>query len=143
QAAIDFSPGPVGRGLSSARVANPNASALSAHTLDDVARAGGSPDPKAAHALYRTFDGLEVEVAGRKSGTRSLASLRARSTAKETEAEAGKLNARLGGWEFEIPDYKYGAIFRPLDELLKKPPEPEKNAARAAAPRKAATPGKT
>ena len=49
----------------------------------------------------------------------------------------------LGGWEFEIPDYKYGAIFRPLDELLKKPAEPEKKAARAAAPRKAATPGKT
>ena len=68
---------------------------------------------------------------------------RARSIAKETEAEAGKLNARLGGWEFEIPDYKYGAIFRPLDELLKKPPEPEKKAARTPPPRKAATPGKT
>src|SRR5207302_1192379 len=143
QTDFSVSPRPVGRELSSAGVANPIASALSSLTLDDVARAGSSPDPKAAHALYRTFDGLEVEVAGRKSGTRSLASLRARSTAKETEAEAGKLNARLGGWEFEIPDYKYGAIFRPLDELLKKPPEPEKQAARTAAPRKAATPGNT
>ena len=143
QTDFSVSPRPVGRELSSAGVANPIASALSSLTLDDVARAGSSPDPKAAHALYRTFDGLEVEVAGRKGGTRSLASLRARSTAKETEAEAGKLNARLGGWEFEIPDYKYGAIFRPLDELLKKPAEPEKKATRAAAPRKAATPGKT
>src|SRR5438552_5527429 len=143
QTDFSVSPRPVGRELSSAGVANPIASALSSLTLDDVARAGSSPDPEAAHALYRTVDGLEVEVSGRKGGTRSLASLRARSTAKETEAEAGKLNARLGGWEFEIPDYKYGAIFRPLDELLKKPPEPEKKAARTPAPRKAATPGKT
>ena len=124
----DFSvtPLPKGRELISAGIADPVASALSSLTLDDVAKAGGSADPKAPHALFRTFDGLEVEVAGRKDGTRAFVSLRGRSTAKETEAEAQKLNTRLSGWEFEIPDYKYGAMFRPLEELLKKPPEPAK-----------------
>lgn len=134
---FSVSPLPKGRELTSAGVANPIASALSSLTLDDVAKAGSSPDPKAPHTLYRTFDGLEVEAAGRKDGTRALVSLTARSTAKETEAEAAKLNARLSGWDFEIPDYKYEAIFRPLEELLKKPPEPVKKAAKTLAPGKA------
>jgi hypothetical protein len=142
QTDFSVSPLPKGRELTSAGAANPVASALSSLTLDDVARAGSSPDSKAPHALYRTFDGLEVEAAGRKDGTRTLVSLTARSAAKETEAEARKLNAHLGGWEFEIPGYKYEAIFRPLEELLKKPPEPAKKAAKASAPRKASATGK-
>jgi Domain of unknown function (DUF4340) len=137
QTDFSVSPLPKGRELTSAGAANPIASALSSLTLDDVAKAGSSPDPKAPHALYRTFDGLEVEAAGRKDGTRALVSLTGRSTAKETEVEAGKLNARLSGWEFEIPDYKYEAIFRPLEELLKKPPEPAKKAAKTSVPGKA------
>jgi hypothetical protein len=137
QTDFSVSPLPKGRELTSAGAANPVASALSSLTLDDVAKAGSSPDPKAPHALYRTFDGLEVGAVGRKDGTRALVSLTARSTAKETEAEAGKLNARLSGWEFEIPDYKYAAIFRPLEELLKKPPEPAKKPAKRPAPAKA------
>ncbi len=126
----DFSvaPLPKGRELVSAGVADPMASALGSLTLDDVAKAAGAADPKATHALFRTFDGLEVEVAGRKDGARALVALSARSTAKGTEAEAQKLNARLAGWEFEVPDYKYSTIFRPLEELLKKPPEPPKKA---------------
>jgi hypothetical protein len=34
--------------------------------------------------------------------------------------EAKTLNATLTGWAYEIPDYKYEAIFKPIDELLKK-----------------------
>lgn len=34
--------------------------------------------------------------------------------------EAAKLNASLEGWAFEIPDYKYDAIFKPLEDMLKK-----------------------
>src|SRR5204863_5021860 len=62
-------------------------------------------------------------------------------TAKQTEAEAQTRNARLGGWEFEIPDYKYAAIFRPLEDLLKKP-EPVKKTATESAPGKAPSAGK-
>jgi len=36
------------------------------------------------------------------------------------EEEAGKANARLTGWVYEIPAYKYDAIFKPVDELIKK-----------------------
>src|SRR5256886_5191050 len=49
--------------------------------------------------------------------------------------------ARVGGWEFEIPDYKYAAIFRPLEDLLKKPPAPVKPTT-ASAPAKPMAPGK-
>jgi hypothetical protein len=45
------------------------------------------------------------------------------STDQATEAEAKTLAARLNGWEFEIPSYKYDGMFRPLEELLEKLPE--------------------
>lgn len=131
QTNFSVTPLPKGRELSYAGAADPIASALSSLNLDDVSKVAASPDPKAAHALYHTFDGLEVDVAGRKDGTRSLVTVSARSSAKETEVEAQQLNARLHGWEFELPDYKYSAIFRPLEDLLKKPPEPEKKTAKA------------
>ena len=88
-------------------------------------------DAKAARAVFRTFDGLELEVTGRKDGSRSLITLAARATAKDADAEAHALNTRLAGWEFEIPEYKYGAIFRTLDDLLQpKPAKPEKPVAK-------------
>lgn len=34
--------------------------------------------------------------------------------------EASKANAQLTGWVYEIPAYKYDAIFKPVDELIKK-----------------------
>lgn len=41
-------------------------------------------------------------------------------TADSVEEAAGTANARLSGWAFEIADYKYDAIFKPLAELAKK-----------------------
>lgn len=140
QTNFSVTPLPKGRELSYAGAADPIASALSSLNLDDVAKAGNPADSKAAHAMYRTFDGLEVDLTGRKDGSRSLVRLNAHSTSKDTEAEASKLNARLGGWEVELPDYKYTAIFRPLDELLKKPPEPAKKTAKTPAKTPANTP---
>jgi Domain of unknown function (DUF4340) len=132
-------PLPKGRTLTGPGAAEPLAAALSSLTLDDVHKAGAT-DAQAAHALFRTFDGLEVDVAGRKDATHALVMLSARSSAPETAAEAQQLNARLSGWEFEIPDYKYTVIFTPLEELLQKPPEPAKKPVKAhAAARPAAT----
>jgi Domain of unknown function (DUF4340) len=142
-------PLPKGRVLTGPSAAESIAGALGALTLDDVhkAKAAGAPDVKAGaadtkagaadaktstadvktdHAVFQTFDGLEVDVQGRKDGTRSLVTLNARSTAPATAVEAQRLNTRLTGWEFEIPDYKYTVIFTPLEELLQKPPEPAK-----------------
>jgi len=115
---------PKGRELSSPAAADPIAGSLGSLSLDDVQHAPAAAPAGVSHAIFKTFDGLEIDVAGRKDGTRTLIALAPRSSAKETEAEAQALEARLKGWEFEIPSYKYDGMFRPLEDLLKKPPEP-------------------
>ncbi len=115
---------PKGRELSGPAVADPTAGALGSVSLDDVRRLPDPAPSPLAHAVFRTFDGLEIDVAGHKDGSRTFVFFVPKSTAKETEAEVQALDARLKGWEFEIPGYKYDGIFRPLEELLKKPPEP-------------------
>jgi hypothetical protein len=122
-------PLPKGRELTSAAAAEPITTALASLTLDDVHKVDTKADTAATRALYKTFDGLELEVSGRKDGTHSLIAISARSSTKETATEADQLNARLSGWEFEVPEYKYNAMFSPLEDLLKKPPQPEKKAA--------------
>ena len=123
------SPIPKGRSLTGPAAADAIAGALSALTLDDVRKLEDVPQSQISHVIFRTFDGLEVDVAGRKDAAHSLVALSAHSTAKETEAEAAKLNARCQGWEFEIADYKYASLFTPLEDLLVKPPEPAKKPA--------------
>jgi hypothetical protein len=39
---------------------------------------------------------------------------------RNVEEESTKANAQLNGWVYEIPAYKYDAIFKPVDELIKK-----------------------
>jgi hypothetical protein len=125
-------PLPRGRELSGPGAADSLAAALSGLTLEDVARAAGAggaaPGPR---AVFRTFDGLEVEALGRKDGARSLVTLSARATETAAQAEAQRLQPHLAGWEFELPDYKYAAIFPPVTALLKPPPAPGKKAATA------------
>src|SRR4029077_7744117 len=137
----DFTVTPLHRGreLTGPGAANGIAGALSSLSFDDEGKASAAATASAAHAVFRTFDGLEVDVAGRKDGARSLVTVSVRATAKQTEAEAQTRSARLGGWEFEIPDYKYAAIFRPLEDLLKKPRAPVKKSTTAS---KDASPGK-
>jgi hypothetical protein len=132
-------PVPKGRELSGPGAADSLAAALSALALEDVAKATAA-DPKAPRAFFRTFDGLEVEVAGRKDGNRALVTLSARATTPAANEEAQHLKTRLDGWEFEIPDYKYAAIFTPLTELLKPLPEPPAKAAKPAKSPKAPKP---
>ena len=131
------SPLPKGRELSSPGAADALAAALSSLNLDDVSKAPASPAAAAARAVVRTFDGLEVTVTGRKDGARSLLTLSAQSSAAAGAADTQQLNARLAGWEFQVPDYKYAAIFVALDELLKPLPE---RAKKSPAPTKAPQP---
>lgn len=131
---------PKGRELSSPAAADPIAGSLGAVSLDDVQRAPATPPAAVSHAVFTTFDGLRIDVAGRKDGTRTLVSFTPTSTAKESEGEAKTLGARLNGWEFEIPSYKYDGMFRPLEELLKKLPEPAAKSAKGA--QKDGKPGK-
>lgn len=39
-------------------------------------------------------------------------------TGSDVSQQASELNGRVKGWVFEIPDYKYDAIFKPVSELL-------------------------
>jgi len=117
---------PKGRELTSPVAADSMAGGLGGLTLDDVRKAGGAGDTKVSHALFRTFDGLEVDIAGRKDGSHDLISITAHSTAKETADEAQKLTTRFQGWEFEIPSYKYDTLFTSLDSLLKPVEKPKK-----------------
>jgi hypothetical protein len=130
---------PKGRELSNPTAADPTAGALMGLMLDDAQHAPATaPDPKTiSHATFHTFDGLAVEVNGRKDGARTLISLAASSTDKATEAQAQALAARAQGWEFEIPSYKYDSLFRPLEDLLKKVEPPAKKT-KSPLPKKAA-----
>ncbi len=119
---------PRGRELTSASAGNTVAGELVSFTLDDVRKAPGQasaaadkPKASAERATFRTFDGLELQVDGQKDGDRHYVLLTARSTAKETATEAQALEAHAKGWQFEIPAYKYDALFKPLEDLLKKP----------------------
>ena len=44
----------------------------------------------------------------------------AKPAGRNVAEESTKANAQLEGWVYEIPAYKYEAIFKPLDELIKK-----------------------
>jgi hypothetical protein len=141
QADFAVSPIPKGRKLTGAGAADSIAGSLGSLNLEDAQKGAAPADARLSHVVFRTFDGLELEVSGRKDGTRALIALAAHSTAAATAEEAQRLNARLGGFEFEIPDYKYGALFRPLEELLQRPaekPKPAKETAKPKAPGPAA-----
>jgi hypothetical protein len=114
---------PKGRKLSSPAAADPIAGSLGSVSIDDAQKAPATPATGVAHTVFKTFDGLTVDVAGHKEGTRTMVSFTPTSTDQATEAEAKTLAARLNGWEFEIPSYKYDGMFRPLEELLEKLPE--------------------
>ncbi|MGH8148520.1 MAG: DUF4340 domain-containing protein [Steroidobacteraceae bacterium] len=125
---LDFSIAelPRGRELSSVSAANAVANALSSLTLDDVRKASGPPGGGLERAIFRTFDGLTVEVSGRRDGASRYIELAAKSTTKATAAQADEINARFAGWELEVLGYEYDAIFQPLDGLLKPlPPRPK------------------
>ena len=131
---FSVSPIPKGRSLTGPAVAEPIAAALSVLTLDEVRRADPGAATGASHATFRTYDGLELALSGRQDGDHYLIAARAQGSSPQGEAEAQKLNTRLGGFEFEIPQYRYEVIFKPLVELLTVAPEPGKKKAPAGKP---------
>jgi hypothetical protein len=120
---------PKGRELTAPSAGNTVAGELASFTLDDVRKTPADAKPEGT-ATFHTFDGLELQLAGQKEGERRYVAITPRSTAKETEAEAKTLAERLNGWQYEIASYKYDALFKPLEDLLKKPePKEDKKAA--------------
>lgn len=127
---------PRGRELSGADAADSMGSALSNLTLTDVRRAAAAAaGTELSHAVFRTFDGLEIDVSGHQEANHDYIELSAKASGKAADAEAQQIEARAQGWEYEIPDYRYGEIFQSLDGLLKplpaKPPRTKAHAQRA------------
>ena len=111
---------PHGRELTGADAADQMGSALSSLTLTDVRKAATPPGgTELSHAVFKTFDGLEVDIAGYKQATNGYIDVSAHATDKSTATEAQQINARVQGWEYEIPDYRYDEIFPSMDSMLK------------------------
>ena len=119
---------PRGRQLSGADAADSMGSALSALTLTDVIKAAAPPDGTGlAHAAFKTFDGLEIDISGYKQAANGYIEVSAHAADKSADSEAQQINSRVHGWDYQVPDYRYDEIFQSLDGLLqplpaKKPP---------------------
>lgn len=111
---------PHGRELSSPDAADQMGSALSNLTLTDVQKPAPPPAGTAlSHAVFKTFDGLEIDVSGYKRAPNGYIDVSAHSTARSADAEAQQINARVQSWQYVIPDYRYDQIFQSMDGLLK------------------------
>ena len=118
---------PHGRELTSPDAADQMGGALSSLTLTDVRKAATPPSGTAlSRAVFKTFDGLEIDVSGYKQASNGYIDISARATDKSVDAEAQQINARVRGWEYVIPDYRYDQVFQSMDGLLK--PLPVKKA---------------
>jgi hypothetical protein len=127
---------PRGRELTGADAADTMGSALSNLTLTDV-RKTTSPPPATdlSHAVFKTFDGLEIDVTGYQDAKHHYIDVSARATGKSADAEARRINAQTQGWDYRIPGYRYDEVFQSLDALLK--PLPAKKTRAATHPHRA------
>lgn len=136
QSSFDVRGIPHGRELTAPDAANSMGSALSGLTLTDVRKAAPPPaGTDLARAVFKTFDGLEIDISGHKEANDHYIDVSARATDKSVDAEAQKINTGVQGWEYAVPDYRYDEIFQSMDGLLK--PLPAKPAKKAlSGPRK-------
>lgn len=102
------------------------AAALDYTPFDDVATARLSDALKvSATAVYTTADGMVVTVVSRKDGDKWWVSfaVEADPTNKpgdDVVKEIAELGAKVGGWAFQIPDYRVEQFTKTLDQLLEK-----------------------
>jgi hypothetical protein len=90
--------------------ANGAAEAFAALTFNDVRKNTATAKPTVKATVTR-FDGKSIEFVGARDGDRAYLA------AISGDAE---LTARLTGWEYEVPAWKFDQIFKPRDELLAK-----------------------
>ncbi|HEV2700621.1 MAG TPA: DUF4340 domain-containing protein [Steroidobacteraceae bacterium] len=121
------SPLPKGRELADPGAGATQAGALAGLQLDDVRKIGTIAP--VAQATFRTGDGLIITLAGIQDGETRYITATASASTPGTQQRARDLNARLGGWQFELPGYRYDTLFRPLEQLLKPLPAPKPAAA--------------
>ncbi len=145
---------PKGKSPSSPSAANTAATALTGLSLSDVRAASAfQSTPPAAHATFKTFDGLVVEADGwvrdekhyialrpsfdaalaerfkvaaapveekddKKDAAATAPAQPPQPVAPNVAEDAKKSAAKVAGWVYEVPDYKYESIFKPVDQLV-------------------------
>lgn len=128
---------PKGKELTSLGAADSAANALGNLEFDEVRRAPEhAPPARLERALVRTFDGLVVSLSGRREGEARWIALsasfdaataarfpaaagQAAPGAEQVRAEAERLTTTTRGWEYRLPPYRFDAVFRKRDELLR------------------------
>jgi hypothetical protein len=134
---------PKGRELSYPGVANVIGNALRELNLEDVERAS-APAEQPTIVEFRTFDGLVLRVTGAKRGDDDWITLEASvdpsqaaaappaapaegaaaaaAPAADPNAEAQRINAKVGGWSYKIAGFQYDQMTRHMADLLKAVP---------------------
>jgi hypothetical protein len=107
---------PSGRKAADSASLAPSPTALSALTADDVMPAGDVDFSKATVATVTLSDGNVITLTGAAVGDKHWIQLQ--------ESKDAAVNAQTAGRAFEVPSYRFDAIFRPLEQLLvpKAPP---------------------
>lgn len=137
---LTLSPVPKGRTPVSNLSLGGQAEALASFHFDDVRAASAAPAATDT-VTYRTFDGQVITFSGRREADKAFITVSAQRdpalatrfappaaaapvpSAEKPEAQdqsTERIAARAQGVEFEIPAYKYEAIFRPFDDLFEK-----------------------
>ena len=118
---------PQGRALSYDSIPNVIGNVLEDLTLDDVEQDTATTEEKIV-TEFKTFDGITITAHSFERGdtawtsfiamvdpTLSDVSEEARSAA---ETEVIEINARVGGWRYQIPAFKFEQLTREMEDLL-------------------------
>jgi hypothetical protein len=107
---------PSGRKAADSASLAPSPTAFGALTADDVTPAGNVDFSKATVATVTLSDGNVITLTGAAVGDKHWIQLQ--------ESKDAAVNAQTAGRAFEVPSYRFDAIFRPLEQLLvpKAPP---------------------
>ncbi len=125
---------PSGRKAAESPLLAPSPTTFGGLTADDVAAAGNIDFSKPSIVTLVMSDGSIVTLTGTTIGDKRWIQV--------TAPKDAALAARTAGRAFEIPVYRYDAIFKPLEQLLvPKEPPPAQNKAtkgKVAVPNKSA-----
>jgi hypothetical protein len=101
--------------------------ALRGLEAEDVRRATPSDGASMTRAVYRTFDGLRIELRGRREAEERWVSVEAQIDAEAgaqpsdaARAEAARYQELTRSFEFRLSAYRYDDLFMARDRLLKR-----------------------
>jgi hypothetical protein len=107
---------PAGRKAGDAQTLAPSPTTYGNLTIDDVAQADGIDFSRASVATLTLANGNVVTITGAMIGDKHWV--------KVSATQDAALTAKATGRAYEISNFRYDAIFRPLDQLLVPKPTP-------------------